>query len=126
MWRPPVLFFLHFLAQRGFRVLLAGCGLILLVGLPPAAIAGDSSSSSKIAKQALAARNAGQTEHSVELYRLALELNPDDPKSWFYQGLNFYDLNRYADCEKAFLHVIERAPDNGGAYAFLGLVEFRT
>ncbi len=80
-------------------------------------------SAEELAKQALAARESGQTERSVELYRLALALDSGNTEGWWYQGLNYYDLDRYEECEDAFLKVTEQMPQNGGAFAFLGLCE---
>ena len=97
-----------------------------LLCLVQVASAQESSSSAELAKEALAARDAGQTKHSIELYRLALTLDPTDTESWWYQGLNYYDLDRYSDCQAAFGKVTEQMPDNGGAFAFLGLCEYQT
>lgn len=77
-----------------------------------------------LARQALAARQAGQIERSIELYRKALATRPDDPESWWYLGLNYYDRDRHAECSGAFSEVAKQAPDNGPAFAFLGLCEF--
>ena len=78
-----------------------------------------------IAQQALAAREAGRLEESITLYRRVLAARPADPESWWYQGLNYYDLDRYVDAEDAFRKLTELNPKHGGAFALLGLCEFQ-
>ncbi len=76
-------------------------------------------------KQALAAREGSKTEESVQLYSRVLKLKPAEPEALWYQGLNFYDLSRYSECEGTFGKLVRIDAKNGPAWAFLGLCEFR-
>lgn len=79
----------------------------------------------EVARRALQARQSGRLEESIKLFRQALAVRPVDPESWWYQGLNFYDLDRYGEAEQAFEKLTRQDPGNGAAWAFLGLCEFR-
>ncbi|MCW5979974.1 MAG: tetratricopeptide repeat protein [Bryobacteraceae bacterium] len=79
-----------------------------------------------LARKALAAREAGRLQESIDLYRKALSQRPLDPESWWYQGLNYFDLNRYAEAETAFARLVEQNPEHGGGLTVLGLCEFRS
>lgn len=83
-------------------------------------------SAGSLAAQAQAAREAGRLTESIALYRRALQLNPSQSEWWWYQGLNYSDTDRPADCANAFLRVTKLSPENGGAFAFLGLCEFKS
>jgi tetratricopeptide (TPR) repeat protein len=48
-----------------------------------------------------------------------------DPESWWYQGLNYYDLDRYVEAEEAFRNLVAQNPEHGGGLALLGLCEFQ-
>lgn len=78
-----------------------------------------------LARQALQAREQGDTVRSIALYQRFLAVHPDDPEAWWYQALNYYDLDWYVEAEQAFRRVVELNPRHGGALVFLGLCEFR-
>ncbi len=78
-----------------------------------------------LAKKALEARESGRLEESIRLYGQALAAGWSDPEALWYQGLNFYDLNRYGEAEEMFRRLVERAPTHAGAQALLGLCEFQ-
>jgi tetratricopeptide (TPR) repeat protein len=46
-------------------------------------------------------------------------------EGWWYQGLNYYDLDRYPECEAAFEKLVRLDEKNGPAWAFFGLCTFR-
>lgn len=64
-----------------------------------------------------------QPEQAVALYRQALKLKPSWPEGWLYLGASLYQLNRYSEARDAFRKGIPLAPENGTAWAFLGLCE---
>jgi tetratricopeptide (TPR) repeat protein len=79
-----------------------------------------------IAKAAVAARDAGDTNAAIENYRRAVSIRPDWQEGWFYLGTLEYDANRYADAIPAFQKLVELAPAIVPAWNFLGLCEFET
>ena len=89
------------------------------------AVSGAPESRADQVRKALQARQEGRLEASIELYRDALSALSIDPESWWYQGLNYYDLDRFAEAEEAFRKVTEQASNNGGATTLLGLCEFQ-
>lgn len=78
-----------------------------------------------IAKQAAAARDLGQPDEAIKLYRQALLLRPAWAEGWWYIGTLFYELDRYAEGADAFRRTISLEPKNGPAWALRGLCEFR-
>jgi len=98
--------------------------IALSLGLSVAA-SGQAPAAAELARKALAAREAGRLSESIELYRKALALRPVDPESWWYQGLNYYDLDRYVEAEEAFRNLVAQNPEHGGGLALLGLCEFQ-
>src|SRR3712207_2165803 len=63
-------------------------------------------------------------KQAVELYTAALKLKPDWAEGWLYLGASLSQLERYAEALKAFQTGIPLAPQNGTAWAFLGLCEY--
>jgi tetratricopeptide (TPR) repeat protein len=79
-----------------------------------------------IVTSAEAARKAEQWEQAVELYGKAVKLRPSYTEGIWYQGTAYYSLDRFTECRDAFRRVTRATPDNGAAFAFLGLCEFGT
>jgi tetratricopeptide (TPR) repeat protein len=61
---------------------------------------------------------------AVALFRKALALRPSWAPGWLYMAGDLYGLRRYTEARDAFRKGIELAPQNGPAYAFLGLCEY--
>jgi tetratricopeptide (TPR) repeat protein len=57
------------------------------------------------------------------LYRQTVALRPAWAEGWFYVGASEYQLKHYREAREALAHAAELAPDNGAAWAFLGLSE---
>lgn len=76
-------------------------------------------------KRALAKRESGDTQGSILLFDVVLRRQPAMAEAWWYQGLNYYDLDRYKECEEAFQNLVKIDASNGPAWAFLGLCTFR-
>ncbi len=91
----------------------------------PATVAAAAMDAAALAKQAQEARESGRLEESIELYGRAFRAGLSDPEALWYQGLNFYDLDRYAEAEEMFRRLVEKTPKHAGAQALLGLCEFR-
>ncbi len=102
----------------------AACILLSLV-MPLWAQTGAGPDAAALAKKALQMRESGRLEESIGLYRRALEAGLSDPEALWYQGLNFYDLDRYQEAGEMFRRLVERARTHAGAQALLGLCEFQ-
>jgi len=76
-------------------------------------------------RQAEEARAAGRVDEAVALYKRAVALQPSWTEGDWYLGTIYYDRDRHAECRDAFTRVVQRQPENGAAWAFRGLCEFR-
>lgn len=79
----------------------------------------------KLAGQAAAARVAGRLEDTIRLYNQALQLNPQWAEGWWALGSIFYDRERYAEADGPLRMLLGLQPENGVAWALLGLCEFQ-
>ncbi len=78
----------------------------------------------EIAAQARAAREQGDIQHAMELYRQAVHLNAKWPDGWWFLGSLHYAADEYTAAREALTHFIELTPDAGPAMALRGLSEF--
>ena len=109
-------------------------GVVLAVLLLPASAAAQAPASKPAAKPgpqfeklvaaATEARQAERWEDAIGLYAKAVKLQPDFVEGYWYQGTAHYTLENFVQCRDAFRRVLRLAPENGAAYAFLGLCEF--
>lgn len=77
-----------------------------------------------LVKQATAARQAERWEEAIALYAKAVKLRPKYVEGYWYQGTAYYSLDKFTECRDRFRDVLRLAPQNGAAFAFLGLCEF--
>jgi tetratricopeptide (TPR) repeat protein len=77
-----------------------------------------------LVKAADEARTAQRWEEAVGLYAKALKIDPDFVEGHWYQGTAYFALDDFSACRDAFRRVTRLAPENGAAYAFLGLCEY--
>lgn len=75
-------------------------------------------------RQAEEARSAGRVDEAVALYKRAVALQPSWTEGYWYLGTIAYDTDHHTECRDAFGRVTRQQPDNGAAWAFLGLCEF--
>jgi tetratricopeptide (TPR) repeat protein len=85
---------------------------------PPAAAFDD------LVTQAREARQAERWEEAIALYAKAVKLRPTYVEGYWYQGTAYYSLDKFTECRDRFRDVLRLAPQNGAAFAFLGLCEF--
>jgi tetratricopeptide (TPR) repeat protein len=74
--------------------------------------------------EATSARKAEQWEQAIALYAKAVKLRPAYVEGYWYQGTAYYTLGQFAECRDRFKQVVEMAPKNGAALAFVGLCEY--
>lgn len=79
----------------------------------------------RVSRDADAAREAGRLEEAVALYERALKIRPAWTEGHWYLGVTRYELDRYREARDAFRRVLVDQPENGTAWAFKGLCEFR-
>jgi tetratricopeptide (TPR) repeat protein len=72
-----------------------------------------------------AAREAGDLERAIELYRQAAKASPRSLEAWWYLGTSLYELERWSDARAAFDRVVRLDRRNGAAVAFRGLCTFK-
>jgi tetratricopeptide (TPR) repeat protein len=78
----------------------------------------------KLVEQGTEARKAQQWEDAIALYAKAVKLRPKYVEGYWYQGTSYYSLDKFAECRDRFREVTRLAPQNGAAFAFLGLCEY--
>jgi tetratricopeptide (TPR) repeat protein len=77
-----------------------------------------------LVEQATAARQQQHWEDAIALYAKAVKLRPKYVEGYWYQGTSYYSLDKFTECSDQFREVTRLAPQNGAAYAFLGLCEY--
>ena len=77
-----------------------------------------------LAGRAAAAKDQGQLEEALTLYRKALAARPKWDEGRWYEATLLYELDRYAEANDAFSAVLRREPAHAGALGLRGLCEF--
>jgi tetratricopeptide (TPR) repeat protein len=90
----------------------------------PGRPAASSAAFDALVEKATAARKAEQWEDAIDLYAQAVKMKPDYVEGYWYQGTSYYTLDKFTECRDQFRKVVRMAPNNGAAFAFLGLCEF--
>lgn len=79
-----------------------------------------------VAQQAAALKAAGNTEAAMQMYRQALRTHPDwNAGLWSLTQL-YYSTGHFAEAIPALKRWVVRQPEDGSAWAVLGLCEFET
>jgi tetratricopeptide (TPR) repeat protein len=91
---------------------------------PKSAHSADTAEFDRLLNAATDARKAERWEEAIALYAKIVKLRPDYVEGHWYQGTAYYTLDNHAQCRGAFRRVLQLAPKNGAAHAFLGLCEF--
>ena len=71
------------------------------------------------------AREEGDLEAAVDLYRQVVKASPRQRDAWWYLGTSLYELERWADARVAFDRLVRLDKTNGAALAFRGLCTFK-
>ena len=78
----------------------------------------------RLVKEATDARLQEHWEDAIALYAKAVKIRPKYVEGYWYQGTSYYSLDKFTECREKFRDVLRLAPQNGAAFAFLGLCEF--
>jgi tetratricopeptide (TPR) repeat protein len=101
-------------------------GIVFCFSIPFVLPAQDRSDFSTLAEAARKAREDGNLEGAISLYRQAVHVRSEWAEGWWYLGTLLYDVDRFAEAVPALRKVTELAPELGAAWSFLGLSEFET
>jgi tetratricopeptide (TPR) repeat protein len=101
--------------------------LVLMVGMVRGSFAQTPQSGdfADLERRAEEARKSNHSEEAVALYQAGLALQPSWDEGWWYLGTGLYELRRYSEARTAFQRLAALTPQNGSAWALLGLCEFQ-
>lgn len=88
--------------------------------------AAGSSVFQNLVQRAAAAREKGDSEQAIELYRKATAQRPDWQEGWWYLGTLLYDSGQFPAARLALHKLTVLNPKLGGAWGLLGLTEFQS
>jgi tetratricopeptide (TPR) repeat protein len=77
-----------------------------------------------VAAAAAKARDAGDLDQAIDLYRRGVALRPTWDEGRWYLASTLYEGERYAEARDAFAALIARQPTHAGAVGLKGLCEF--
>jgi predicted Zn-dependent protease len=80
----------------------------------------------ELVSRATAARAENDLPRAIQLYRQAVQVNPEWKEGWWYLGLLLYQTDAYSDARDALTRYIALHPVAGPAIALRGLCEFET
>jgi tetratricopeptide (TPR) repeat protein len=92
---------------------------------PPRAAAVNQQQFEQLSTQANQAREAGNLDEAIELYKKALTLKAKWNEGWWYLATLLYEKDQYAEAAKAFKNSAALNPKVGAPLIMLGLCEFR-
>ncbi len=87
---------------------------------------GGAASFDELAKQAIAARDSGNTDEAVRKFRSALQVRPSWEEGWWDLSLVYFSNARYSEAIDPLKQVVDLKPGFGTAWAMLGLSEYET
>ena len=80
----------------------------------------------ELVSRATAERAENDLPRAIQLYRQAVQVNPEWKEGWWYLGLLLYQTDAYSDARDALTRYIALNPVAGPAIALRGLCEFET
>lgn len=86
----------------------------------------DSNETSGITQKAAALEKAGDTDAAIQLYRQELQTYPEWSAGRWSLDMLYYSTENYAQAIPALKSWVEQNPNDGTAWAVLGLCEFAT
>ena len=79
-----------------------------------------------LAQAASLERQKGEDGAAIDLYTKALQLKPDWPEGLWYQSTLLYENESFPEASLYLRRFLAQAPENGYAWALLGMAEFQT
>ena len=64
----------------------------------------------------------GQKQRALEEIRRALDIDPSNPRTLFFQAQIYYRMNRWSDAERIYHRLLDQRPNSWSAYNDLGFV----
>lgn len=101
-------------------------GILFCLSVPFVLSAQNQPNFSTLTEAASKARENGNREGAISLYRQAVQIRSEWTEGWWYLGTLLYDADRFREAVPALRKVTELAPELGAAWSFLGLSEFET
>ncbi len=80
----------------------------------------------ELARRAAATQTAGDRSASIQLYRQALQQRPDWNEGRWSLAMLYYSTARYSEAVSTLKDFLASNPNNGTAWAVMGLSEFET
>lgn len=80
----------------------------------------------KLSQAADRARDENRDDDAIQLYRQALDLNPDWQEGRWYLSTLLYQKERFAEAQVQMRRFVAANPQTGPAWALLGMSEFQT
>lgn len=102
----------------------AACFVLLITTLFSPSAWSQTGDFASLSSSADAARQQGDIPRAIELYRKAIEENPNWPDGWWFLGILQYDGNQYAAAKEALSRYLQLTPKAAPALALRGLCEF--
>ncbi len=94
--------------------------------IPNHSVGNNSAEFKNLAAQAATARDAGRTADAIRDYEATLKLQPDWDEGLRYLGALDYAAGRFNEAIPVAKKLVEAHPEQGSAWALLGLSEFET
>jgi tetratricopeptide (TPR) repeat protein len=85
---------------------------------------GNTTEFESLSRSAAAAQQAGNPAAAIPLYEKALQLNPDWNEGRWALSMDYYSSKRFVDAIASLKIWLEQNPNNGTAWAVMGLSEF--
>lgn len=74
----------------------------------------------------MARGRSGDALEALEVFKTALEVNPNNPQSWYLLATFYLDLGRLAEARSSFAQALAASPKMGAAMNGLGAIAFET
>jgi tetratricopeptide (TPR) repeat protein len=78
----------------------------------------------ELSRQAAASLAAGNSDEAIGIYQQALQLHPEWDEGWWNLAMLSYSTGHYPEAIAALKACVARKPNNGTAWAVMGLSEF--
>ena len=80
----------------------------------------NSASSNDLLEEGKTYYNNGEYDKAIEIFKKAVEINPNDDDSWRWLGNSYYKNGQYQEAIKSFKKAVELNPNDANNYYWLG------